>query len=170
MSVSITKLGSDPNFQTVSTPTTVGPWPDNRDCPSANSAVSTKGVMYVSCDSDLGHKCMHLTYGYLFAGIGQVSNAAGRSHRGSSPSRTRAYVHAGSPGTWASCIPGFQDEGAEDEGALSTALRWQRDVRRWLATPVSASPTRAGSHSLQAPAWTANWLRKPELRPGSAGR
>jgi hypothetical protein len=99
MSVSITKLGSDPNFQTVLTPTTVGPWPAHRDCPSANSAVSTKGVMYVSCDSDLGHKCMHLTYGYLFAGIGQVSNAAGRSHRGSSPSRTRAYVHAGSPGT-----------------------------------------------------------------------
>jgi hypothetical protein len=40
-----------------------------------------------------------LTCGYLFAGIGQVSNTAGRSHGGSSPSRTRAYVHADSPGT-----------------------------------------------------------------------
>ena len=29
-----------------------------------------------------------------------------------------------------------------------------------LATPVSASPTRGGSHLLQAPAWTANRLRK----------
>jgi hypothetical protein len=44
-----------------------------------------------------GHKYMPLTCGYLFTRIGQVSNAAGHSHGGSSPSRTRAYVHADSP-------------------------------------------------------------------------
>jgi hypothetical protein len=30
----------------------------------------------------------------------QVGNVAGHSYGGSSPSRTRAYVHAGSPFTW----------------------------------------------------------------------
>ena len=33
-------------------------------------------------------------------GMSQVSNAAGHSHGGSSPSRTHAYVHADSACTW----------------------------------------------------------------------
>ena len=41
-----------------------------------------------------------LTCGYPLLGIGWVSNTAGHSRGGSSPSRTHPYVHAGSPCTW----------------------------------------------------------------------
>jgi hypothetical protein len=57
--------------------------------------------MYVKCVSPLGHTCNSLTCGYLLAGLGEASNAAGHSHGGSSPSRTHAYVHAYSPCTMA---------------------------------------------------------------------
>ena len=60
----------------------------------ANSAVRAMSIMYVRCVSALGHICTSLTCGYSFHGFGQVGNAAGHSHGGSSPSRTHAYVHA----------------------------------------------------------------------------
>jgi hypothetical protein len=65
-----------------------------------NSVVRAMSIMYVRCVSVLGHKSMPLTCGYLFTGMGQVSNAAGHSHGGSSPSRTHAYVHADRSCTW----------------------------------------------------------------------
>jgi integrase len=49
--------------------------------------------------SPLGHICNFLTCGYLPTGTEQASNAAGHSHGGSSPSRTRAYLHADGPCT-----------------------------------------------------------------------
>jgi hypothetical protein len=59
--------------------------------------VSAMSIMYVRCESVLGHTCNSLTCGYLIPGIRKVSKAAGHSHGGSSPSRTRGYVHAESP-------------------------------------------------------------------------
>ena len=51
-------------------------------------------IMYVRCVSLLGHTCNSLTCSYLPPGMRQVSNAAGHSHGGSNPSRTRAYIHS----------------------------------------------------------------------------
>jgi hypothetical protein len=33
-----------------------------------NSVVRAMSIMYVRCESDLGHKCLPLTCGYLFTG------------------------------------------------------------------------------------------------------
>ena len=49
--------------------------------------VSAISIMYVSCDSDLGHNYMPLTCGYLFAGFGQV-----RMRRQSRSGPARPYI------------------------------------------------------------------------------
>lgn len=61
---------------------------------SVNSVVRAMLIMYVRCESVLGHICNSLTCGYPFPVMGQVRNVAGHSHGGASPSRTCPYVHA----------------------------------------------------------------------------
>jgi hypothetical protein len=68
--------------------------------------------MYVRHKSDLGHLSKSLTCGYLPPGMEQVSNVAGHCHGGSSPSWTRAYVHADSPRTYPN-LPGVSDAASE---------------------------------------------------------
>lgn len=78
---------------------------------------------------------MALTCGYPLLGIGWVSNTAGHSRGGSSPSRTHPYVHAGSPCTWPGSV------------ALATlplhvvldnyGTHKHPEVRQWLAEPAN---------------------------------
>jgi hypothetical protein len=79
-----------------------------------------------------------LTCGYPFLGMGQVNNVAGRSHGGSSPSRTRAYVHAETstrcpnlPGVSGGCLRASRREGKQRvPGQGCPSAERQRFVRR----------------------------------------
>ena len=73
---------------------------------------------------------MALTCGYPLLGIGWVSNTAGHSRGGSSPSRTHPYVHAGSPCTWPDSVASAPPAGhlhirLIDEPAVSRHVRAQ---------------------------------------------
>jgi hypothetical protein len=55
-----------------------------------NSVVRAMLIMYVRCESVLGHTYKSLTCGYALPGMVEVRKAAGHRHGGSSPSRTPA--------------------------------------------------------------------------------
>ena len=104
---------------------------------SVNSAVRAMLIMYVRCESALGHIRNSLTCGYLSPGIGQVDNVAGHSHGGSSPSRTHAYVHADGPRTWLD-LPCPALHLIDSYGLISTCQEHDIPARIPASAPVGA--------------------------------
>jgi hypothetical protein len=121
-------------------PTTVGPWRTHRDCPNVNSAVSTNGAMYVSCESPADMN-PHQSQAFILdvsrgAGIGRVHDryiisprqVHDRLYQSQSPERRHRE-------------PLRHDDAARAES------RPARSVARHGAVPVFHSAA-AGAHSV----------------------